>query len=608
METSITSKSESIQMVYNNYVCHRYVVNRRYQRKLVWSIQEKAAFMDSIMRSYSVPLFLLAQNNLADNKVQYEIIDGMQRLNAVFAFIENEFPIKYEGKECYFDLDTLADTMVQKGKSLKQKMPKLPKEVCIKISNYQFPFSFVIADKKDIEEIFQRINSYGKKLSEQEIRQAGALGLFPDLIRKTSAYVRGDVSLTDLVPLEEMRKISLTNKGLNYGIDIDSLFWTENGIVTKANIRVSRDEELVAHIYSYILLGKDVAPSSHTLNILYDLDDDNENIAKRANDAIQKIGLDNLINNFRKVYDVLLTVIEKSNQNFKMLIFKDAKASGAVRTFQIIFLSLYDLIINEGRSLVKLDSLVKDLDGIGKRHLKDISGREWNAKYRTEKIKAIRGIIERDFDRKDSGEDVSTENWVSQLENLLSLSITEGGQYDFKQGFYSLDGKGKFETSLIDKILKTLTAEVNKGPNTHGYVIIGVSDKKEDALRIKELYGTEFRSFKGTRFFVSGVNGEIEKFHHSDAEAYLRKIKDAIKNNKGIDSYTRTYILTHLKFVSYYGLNVLVLQLLSQNKPIVYSDKYYVRENDETKALDGAGAITSLLEIFQGNNNSSAPK
>ena len=89
METICTSKSESIQSVYENYIQRKYNVNRRYQRKLVWSLEEKEAFIDSIYRKYSVPLFLFAQ--LKTDVQQYEIIDGMQRLNAIFCFIENEF-------------------------------------------------------------------------------------------------------------------------------------------------------------------------------------------------------------------------------------------------------------------------------------------------------------------------------------------------------------------------------------------------------------------------------------------------------------------------------------------------------------------------------------
>ena len=48
-------RSESVQRLYGFYREKRLVVNRRYQRKLVWSVDEKAAFIDSIMKECRFP-------------------------------------------------------------------------------------------------------------------------------------------------------------------------------------------------------------------------------------------------------------------------------------------------------------------------------------------------------------------------------------------------------------------------------------------------------------------------------------------------------------------------------------------------------------------------
>lgn len=56
-------RDDSIQTAYSMYVNNRLVVNRRYQRKLVWSIEEKQAFIDSIVRGFPVPMFLFAEIN-----------------------------------------------------------------------------------------------------------------------------------------------------------------------------------------------------------------------------------------------------------------------------------------------------------------------------------------------------------------------------------------------------------------------------------------------------------------------------------------------------------------------------------------------------------------
>lgn len=54
MVNSISSKSDSVQVVYENYLGGRYIVNRRYQRKLVWTQDEKVAFVDSFEELNSI--------------------------------------------------------------------------------------------------------------------------------------------------------------------------------------------------------------------------------------------------------------------------------------------------------------------------------------------------------------------------------------------------------------------------------------------------------------------------------------------------------------------------------------------------------------------------
>ncbi|WP_345867177.1 DUF262 domain-containing protein [Shewanella algae] len=95
---SITPRGMSVQEAYRNYRDGKLIVNRKYQRKLVWNLSEKQSLVDSIMKDYPIPLILLAEDSSQNS---YEIMDGMQRLNAIFAFIENHFPI--EGR--YFDTD-----------------------------------------------------------------------------------------------------------------------------------------------------------------------------------------------------------------------------------------------------------------------------------------------------------------------------------------------------------------------------------------------------------------------------------------------------------------------------------------------------------------------
>ena len=171
MQNDLLIRNENIQRLFDWYNDGLFIVNRKYQRKLVWTIEEKQNFIGSILLDYPVPLFLLA--NVPEGK--YEIIDGMQRLNAIFSFIKGEFAITYEGETGYFDLQTMAATKALFDKNeLEQKTPLLDRTVCAKFVNYQLPLSITSFDDNHIEEIFRRINATGRQLSSHDLRQAGA--------------------------------------------------------------------------------------------------------------------------------------------------------------------------------------------------------------------------------------------------------------------------------------------------------------------------------------------------------------------------------------------------------------------------------------------------
>ncbi len=57
----LTVKGESIERLYTQYRERRYLVNRRYQRKLVWTLDEKVNFIDSIKSGFPVPIVLFAE-------------------------------------------------------------------------------------------------------------------------------------------------------------------------------------------------------------------------------------------------------------------------------------------------------------------------------------------------------------------------------------------------------------------------------------------------------------------------------------------------------------------------------------------------------------------
>ena len=600
MVNSITSKADSIQVVYDNYINNKYIVNRRYQRKLVWTQQEKVAFIDSIVKNYSIPLFLLAQNTDSNGLTQYEIIDGMQRLNSIVSFIENEFGIEYDGKICYFNVDTLASTLnlKQQGK-LVPRNPQLPKDICLNIVSYQIPVSLIIADQQSIEEIFRRINSFGKQLSSQEIRQAGAIGAFSDMVRKVASTIRGDVSTSDILPLNSMRNISLSNTNLKYGINISDLWWVKQHIVTVSNIRVSRDEELIAWLLSYMILGKSISPSSKALNLLYRhdaLDKENNNQADLVELRIKELGADNLIKQFCTTFSLLLDALHIAQKDFRTLIFTEDEAEGLVRTFQVVFLAIYELLHIEHMVVDDMAGFVKSLDCIGVTVLKGIVKEYWNAESRFKRIQAVKGVLRSSF-RQGTGCDVAKDNWVIQIDNILRLSTIEGSQYDFKAGFHNLRD-GKYNEGLVRKCVRLLTAAVNKESNTCGYIIVGVCESLKSFEEYKSFYNTrKGTKYQNTDFFITGIDEEVKRFYGGSFDRFQNEIINLIKKEP-IEENVKHYILTNIKFPRYYDVTLMVLQLMSLDSPVTYDDKYYERQGNNAVEVKGISAIKALESRF----------
>ena len=601
MVQSISSKSDSVQVVYDNYLAGKYIVNRRYQRKLVWTQQEKVAFIDSLLQNYSIPLFLLAQNTDSEGKITYEIIDGMQRLNSIVSFIENEFPIEWNDGKYYFNLDTLASTLSLKQiGDLKQKTPALPKDVCMGIVSYQIPFSFIIAEQQNIEEIFRRINSFGKQLSGQEIRQAGAVGAFSDIVRKIATTIRGDVSTSDKLLLNDMKKISLSNAHLDYGININETWWVKQHIITLQNMRVSRDEELIAWIVSYIILGNEIQPTSKALNRLYRYDQFDEEGSSQSALVEQKIaekGDENIIKSFCHTFSVLLDVLYGAKKDFSSLVFTKEEAEGLVRTFQVVFLAFYEVVVREQKVIAEKNKLIKSLDGIGTRILKGIGTALWNADTRNTFIQAVKGVIN-PFFKKAEGDDVGKDNWALEIDNILRLSTMEGSQYDFKMGIHNLSD-GVLNKELIKKLIKILTATVNKEPDTKGYVIVGICESENSFNEYKRFYATEHgKRYQNTQFYITGIDEEVKKFYSGSYDKFQNEIINVIRKEP-VDEEIKRYILTHMRFPRYYDVTLMLLELKSGHSPVTYADDYYERQGNNAILVTGVKAIKAVEARFE---------
>lgn len=564
----------TIERSFETYKNNVYIVNRRYQRKLVWTINEKRAFIDSLINGYPVPSFLFA-TTIHNSQKRQEIIDGMQRLNAIFAFIENDYST-FDGR--YFDLSATAITkQLLDDNILIQKEPVLDRVSSVSIASYELPFSIYEESSPDvIDEVFRRINANGKHLSPQEIRQAGSTSEFAQLVRELATKIRGDVSHDDILLLSKMSEISIQQEDESYekrGINAEEVFWVKENIIQKKDLRLSVDEEIIADLLGAIL-SDEIPPSRvSVLDDYYELNDDEpESRSAKIENALNTRGKELVSTQFLTVIDEIKKVFFEQNTTIMKHLTGTNKYKGP-RYFQALFLTMYDLIVKREKKIVNYSGLFEKLHDISNSSMKISSGGgAWSATEKKDLIAANSSILSEFFEDR-SEKDPMLYSYSTEIETLLKQSQTENTQYDFKQGVFDLH-TGKKNDKLIEKIFKTLSCMGNCGKMEKGYVLIGIADNKNDADKIVEKYKTDY--IQVGNFYITGINGEVNMYCDGDYDSYFNIFKDAIQQLP-MDEHYKRQIGTKIRMVNYINKTIIILKIETDNGAIRFGDQYFTR-------------------------------
>lgn len=577
---------QSVQMLYGMYRKNRFRVNRRYQRKLVWSVEEKQRLIDSILKGLPIPLFLVAEIGPPPD-APYEIVDGMQRLNAIFSFLENEYPV--DGK--FFDLDALADTKSRKDEGrLTQLQPVLTRAESVNLANYSVALSvFRAPDSASVDDVFRRINSGGRRLLRQELRQAGTTSLLADLVRLISSKIRTDTSPGDIVPLEHMPELSITNRDLNYGVPADEIFWVREGILRREEVRSSLDEQAVLDLVIDCFIEPTPNSGTRIRDDYYDFSYNQEEQPSPESititRAIENYGFQKYQDDFLRVYDEIRAVLRTADNRFSALI--DAGSGGrSPRYFHLIFMAMYELIFRDHMTIKDRRLLADKLHGIGKSAARvPGGGGDWMRTAKRKSIDSVKGVIRVAFEKTTGPEDYSQYGWTSQLETLLGNAIIEHPSFDCKQGLLRLDQQRTPDTAALRSICRTLTAMANRGPGAIGHVVIGIVDKDSDAKRVEDLDGVSPVKYK--RYSVVGIEREavITRVTLND---YCSRIIKRIRDMPGFDRELGKQVATDFRVIDYYGRAVMLLRVQGKHQPAFFDGVMVDRLGSDTNDVEQA--------------------
>ena len=586
----LSSQQTSIQSIFSWYSEDKLYVNRRYQRKLVWTLLEKQKLVESIIKKYPIPAILIAERE--EEAGTYEIIDGLQRLHAIISFIETSFPT-IEGKN--FDVEqfpTAKSRESEKHFVSDKSKPFLTAREIGTLLDYPLAISVMRnATEDEVNDVFDRINTYGHRLSEQERRQAGVQNTFSNLVREIACELRGDAS-SDILKLSQMPSISIDLPKTKHGYDVraEEVFWVNQGILRSTDLRDSMDEQCVADIVACIVNGQAIPRSKDALDDIYQ----SGTIASdKILAAIEVYGADNISDEFKFCVDEILRVCSASkDEKLRDIIFAKKTSNAFPSVFATILIAFHELIVADRNKISDYEGIKKALTGLSDRI--GIGQKSTSPEERRKNINTIKGLISAHFVPANIQNRIYVNHSTIDIDAAIRRSEIELSQYELKQGLLTLGDVRKIDEDIIAKVVRTICAIANNGPNRHGEVIIGVTDKDADAERIASLDGIEPRKV-GKRAVV-GVAREAKKLGIS-VEQYYAKWKDGIKKST-LSEPLKTSVLSSIDFNSFYGLGVIVISIPTQSELSFVGDEVYWRDGDSTSLAKDAKTIASVAKRF----------
>lgn len=133
----------------------RIILDSNFQREDVWSTEKKAELVESVLMGLPLPIFYFNQ----DRYGRLIVVDGRQRLTALFQYMNDKFPLK---------------KLKIMSKLNDRSFSQLPPVYQSRIEDFQIQAHVILPPTPDrIKfDIFDRVNRGGMQLNKQEIRNA----------------------------------------------------------------------------------------------------------------------------------------------------------------------------------------------------------------------------------------------------------------------------------------------------------------------------------------------------------------------------------------------------------------------------------------------------
>lgn len=175
---SFDSYDLSVRQILEMFESGEITVPPEYQRQFIWDETRESELVESVLLGIPVPSLFMATNKDST----WEIVDGVQRLGTLAHFLGTERLIKKINKPSPLKIEGLEKLSSMNNESHES----LPKSVQLMFATRPLRVT-VLNDKSDMAvrfDLFERLNTGGIALTNQEIRNCVFRGPFNDDLKK----------------------------------------------------------------------------------------------------------------------------------------------------------------------------------------------------------------------------------------------------------------------------------------------------------------------------------------------------------------------------------------------------------------------------------------
>lgn len=166
MPTNFSRNSIKINDIYSKFNDEEWVIDKAYQRRKVWGIKDNIRLIETILLELVIPEIFIwdCETDPKTGKTITHIVDGQQRINAIFEFIQDKFKLQSKYLISSDIVEVYGD----------MTFSKLPDEIKTRIWKYEISVVNLSStfSLDEIKKMFYRLNLTDYSLNEQEKRNS----------------------------------------------------------------------------------------------------------------------------------------------------------------------------------------------------------------------------------------------------------------------------------------------------------------------------------------------------------------------------------------------------------------------------------------------------